>query len=78
MLPSGSNYEDTNILSGQAQQSGDTEIVQEKHWHSKRMKIEQVTETHEPTSSKYVVEPRPRTEAVEEDVSSVTTRCIWR
>ena len=78
MLPSGSSYEDTNILSDQAQQLGDTKIVREKHWHSKRTKIEQVAGTHEPTSSKYVVEAMTWIEAAEEDVSSVTTCCIWR
>ena len=31
LIPSGSSSEDTNIISDQAQQSGDIEIVQEKH-----------------------------------------------
>ena len=71
MLPSGSNYEDTNILSDQSQQSGDKEIVQEKHWHSKRTKIEQVVERHEPISSKYVFEAMTQTEAAEQEVQEM-------
>ena len=38
LLPYGSNFEDTNSPSHQAQQSGDTKIDQEKSQNPKRMK----------------------------------------
>ena len=45
LLPSESSFEDTNLFSNQAQQSGDIEIIQEKSQYPKMIKIEQDVET---------------------------------